>query len=54
MGTLARNGFKKSIIAHLNINSIRNNFDFLVDKIEKNVDIMMISETKLDNTFPNG
>ena len=54
MGTLARNGFKKSIIAYLNINSIRNNFDFLVDKIEKNVDIKMISETKLDNTFPNG
>ena len=25
-----------------------------MDKIKGNVDIMMISETKLDNTFPNG
>ena len=39
---------------HLNINSIRNKFDFLVDKIKGNVNMMMISETKLDNTFPNG
>ena len=39
---------------HLNINSIRNKFDFLVDKIKGIVNMMMISETKLDNTFPNG
>ena len=44
----------KLIIAHLNINSIRNNFDFLVDKIKGNIDIIMISETKLDNSFPKG
>ena len=31
-----------------------NKFDFLVDKIKWNVDIMMISETKLDNSIPNG
>ena len=44
----------KLIIAHLNINSIRNKFDFLVNKIEGNVDILMISETKLDESFPTG
>ena len=38
----------------LNINSIRNKFDLLVDQIKGNVDIMVISETKLDESFPNG
>ena len=51
---IRKDNLNKLIIAHLNINSIRNKFDFLVDKIKGNVDIMMISETKLDNTFPNG
>ena len=51
---IRKDNWNKLIIAYLNINSIRNKFDFLVDKIMGNVDIMMISETKLDNTFPNG
>ena len=38
----------------LNINSIRSKFDLLVDHIKGNVDIMVISETKLDQSFPNG
>ena len=38
-------GLNKSIIAHWNIDSIRNEFDFLVDKIKGSVDIMT-SETK--------
>lgn len=42
----------KLIIAHLNINSIINKFDLLVDKIKENIEILMISETKLDNSFP--
>ena len=44
----------KLVIAHLNINSIRNKFDFFVEKIKGNVDILMISETKLDDSFPMG
>ena len=40
------------ICAQLNINSIRNKFNSLVDYI--NIDILMISETKLDPSFPNG
>ena len=51
---IRKDKLNKSIIAHLNINSIRNKFDFLVHKIRGNVDIMMIYEIKLDNTFPNG
>ena len=36
------------------INSIRNKFDNLVQQITNNIDILMISETKLDSSFPEG
>ena len=42
---------KNTIICHLNINSVRNKFDTL-DEIVKVFDIFLISESKLDNTFP--
>ena len=44
--------FNKLIIAHLNINSLRNKFEFLISLIDDNIDILMISETKLDQSFP--
>ena len=40
------------LLAHININSIRNKFDQLVSSIKENIDILMISETKTDNSFP--
>ena len=42
----------KIIIGHLNINSIRNKFESLVTFVGNNLDILMISETKIDDTFP--
>ena len=42
----------KLIIAHLNINSLRNKFEFLVEFIQGKFDILMISETKVDKSFP--
>ena len=42
----------KLIIAHLNINSLRNKFEFLISLIKNNVYVLMISETKLDESFP--
>ena len=42
----------KIIIGHLNINSIRNKCECLKYIMDKNVDILLISETKLDETFP--
>ena len=36
---------------HINVNTLRNKFDPLVNQI-KNVDVLEVSETKLDNTFP--
>ena len=40
------------VLAHLNINSLRNKFDLLTDQIKGNVDVLAISETKLDDSFP--
>ena len=42
------------ICALLNINSLRNKFDLLINIINNNTDILMISETKLDPSFPTG
>ena len=42
------------ICAHVNINSVRNKFDLLNDSIKNIIDVLMISETKLDSSFPNG
>ena len=50
----AGNNLNKSVFAHLNINSIRNNFEFFVEEINVNIDVLMISETKLDDSFPTG
>ena len=44
----------KVIISHININSIRNKFEPLKKMIQDNIDILLVSETKLDDTFPIG
>ena len=38
---------------HININSIRNKFEMLSNSIKGKLDILMISKTKLDSTFPS-
>ena len=40
------------LIGHLKINSLRNKFEILVSSIAFNLDILKISETKLDESFP--
>ena len=59
MQTIRKDNLSKLIFARLNINSIRNKFDFLADVIKDNIDInidniLMISETKVDHSFPDG
>ena len=44
----------KLIFAYLNINPIRNKFEFLATQVEGKIDILMISETKIDESFPTG
>ena len=41
----------KVIFAHLNINSIRNKFEELISQVKDTVDVLMISETKIDDSF---
>ena len=43
----------KVIICHININSLRNKFELLTEMVRDKVDLLMISETKLDSSFPN-
>ena len=43
---------KRLIIAHLNINSLRNKFDYLKILVQDKIDILVVTESKLDETFP--
>ena len=40
------------IFGQININSIRNKFEPLCSLISNNIDVLLISETKIDNAFP--
>ena len=43
----------KLVIVHLNISSLRNKFELLTEKTKGNVDILLISETKIEKSFPD-
>ena len=49
---MKRNSPDKLILGHVNINSIRNMFDALTYIIGNNIDIILISVTKIDHKFP--
>ena len=40
-------------IAQININSLRNKFSFLCEAVSVNIDILLVTETKLDSSFPS-
>ena len=42
----------KLIFGHLNINSLRNKFDLFSEQVKGSIDILMLFETKLDDSFP--
>ena len=42
----------KIIIGNLNINSLPNKFEQLKDIVMQHIDILVLTETKLDDTFP--
>ena len=52
--SLRKDNLDKLIFAHLNINSIRNKFELPSEQIKGYVDVLMISETKIDDSFPVG
>ena len=51
--TIRKHHSSKIIMAHISINSLRNKFDTLTNSVTEYIDILMISETKLDDTFPH-
>ena len=53
LSSLRRKNLNRVILAQLNINSIRNKFNLLAEGIKGKVDVLMISETKIDETFPS-
>ena len=40
------------VISHININSIRSKLELLAEAVMGNVDTLMVSETKIDESFP--
>ena len=44
---------KGIIIAHININSIRNKFDTLTDLVTGKIDILLLSDTEVNDSFPS-
>ena len=41
----------KLVFAHININSFRNKFKLLFDQVKGNIDVLMISQTTIDDSF---
>ena len=50
--SLRKSNLNRLIFAHVNINSIRNKFEFLAKDLASNNNLLMISETQIDNNFP--
>ena len=45
--------YKNIFFCHSNVNSIRNKFVSIEELIKRTFDIFLISETKIDDSFPN-
>ena len=50
---MKENSHNKIIVGQLNISSLRNKFEALQYIINRNLDIILLSETKLDDSFPS-
>ena len=51
MNKIRKKNPNRIIIIYLNINSIRNQFEILKEEIGNKINILLISKTKLDDTF---
>ena len=52
--SLRCNNLNELVFAPLNINSIRNKFEIPSEQVRGNADVLMVSETKKDDSFPFG
>ena len=50
---IRRKNINRLIFAQLNVNSLRNKFESLQHIINKNTDVLLVSETKTDSSFPS-
>ena len=48
---LRKKNMHKTVVGKININSMRNKFDHLMEAVSGNIDILLITETKIDSTF---
>ena len=51
MLALRKKYYKNVIISYLNVNSIRNKFNDINTLLAKNVNVLCVAETKIDNSF---
>ena len=42
------------LFGHLNVDRIRNKLELMSEQVKINIDILMISEIKVDDSFPTG
>ena len=54
LSILRKHNIDKIIVAHLDINYLRNKSDSLIGQITGNIDILVVSKAKLDESFPIG
>ena len=40
------------VISHIHINAMRNKFELLVEAVVGNIDILVVTKTKIDKSFP--
>ena len=52
LNVIRKRNINRLIIGKLNKNSLRNKFESLVQQVTRNIDILLLSETKLDNNSP--
>ena len=50
---IRRKNINKLIFVQLNVNSLRNKFESPQHTINKHIDVLLISETKVDSSFPS-
>ena len=51
MSLFGKRNINETIVAHLNVNSLRNKFNSLAGQMTGNIDILMVSDVKLDESF---
>ena len=53
MENIRRKNINRQIFEQLNINSLRSKFESLQHIMNKNIDVLLISEAKIDSSFPS-